>query len=49
MKSEKTAKIRVMVVEDHIRTHLIDREAHSSVLDTDAIEQLVQVVRSYFK
>ena len=38
-----------VVVEEHIRTHLIDRDLHPGALDSDAVEQLVQVVHSYFK
>jgi len=36
-------------VDDHIHTHLIDRDAHPSALDTVAVEPLVQVVHSHFK
>ncbi|WP_029049678.1 metal/formaldehyde-sensitive transcriptional repressor [Cupriavidus sp. amp6] len=37
-----------VVLEDHIRTHLTDIEA-SAGGDGDAKEQLIEVVRSYFK
>jgi DNA-binding FrmR family transcriptional regulator len=37
------------VVEDHVRTHLVDGEAHPGALDEDAVEQLVAVVRTYLK
>jgi DNA-binding FrmR family transcriptional regulator len=32
------------VIEDHVREHLVDREQQ-----TDAVEQLIDVVHSYFK
>ena len=37
------------VVEDHIRTHLVDPEKHPGALDEDAVEQLLAVVRTYLK
>jgi FrmR/RcnR family transcriptional regulator, repressor of frmRAB operon len=37
------------VVEDHIRTHLVDREKDPGALDGEAADQLVDVVHSYFK
>ncbi len=37
------------VVEDHIRTHLVDREKDPGALDRAAADQLVDVVHSYFK
>ncbi len=37
------------VVEDHVRTHLVDREKDPGALKEDAVEQLVEVVHSYFK
>jgi DNA-binding FrmR family transcriptional regulator len=37
------------VVEEHIRTHLVDPSKHRDALDQDAAEQLVDVVHSYFK
>jgi len=39
----------VEVVEDHIRTHLVARESAPGVLDREAVDQLVDVVHSYFK
>ena len=38
-----------VVVEDHIRTHLVDPKKHKDALDLDAADQLVDVVHSYFK
>ncbi|HTD04096.1 metal/formaldehyde-sensitive transcriptional repressor [Undibacterium sp.] len=37
-----------VVLEDHIRTHLIDADAHDGE-SGDAKEQLIEVIHSYFK
>jgi FrmR/RcnR family transcriptional regulator, repressor of frmRAB operon len=37
------------VVEDHVRTHLVDCERYPDALNRDAAEQLLDVVRSYLK
>jgi DNA-binding FrmR family transcriptional regulator len=37
------------VIEDHIRTHLVDPEKDPAALNTDAADQLIEVVHSYFK
>ncbi len=37
------------VVEDHVRTHLVDVKAHPGALNDDAVEQLLSVVRTYLK
>lgn len=37
------------VVEDHVRTHLVDAEAHPGALNDNAVEQLLGVVRTYLK
>lgn len=37
------------VVEDHVRTHLVDDAKHPGALDTAATEQLLAVVRTYLK
>ena len=37
------------VVEDHIRTHLIDPDKDPGALNVDAADQLIDVVHSYFK
>jgi DNA-binding FrmR family transcriptional regulator len=34
------------VVEDHVRTHLVDP---GGAMNTDAVEQLLEVVRTYLK
>jgi DNA-binding FrmR family transcriptional regulator len=43
------AGLMVEVVEDHVRTHLVDGERHPGALDADAVGQLVEVLRSYLK
>jgi DNA-binding FrmR family transcriptional regulator len=37
------------VVEDHIRTHLVDPDKNPEALNTEAADQLIDVVHSYFK
>jgi FrmR/RcnR family transcriptional regulator, repressor of frmRAB operon len=37
------------VVEDHVRTHLVDGERYPEALNVEAIEQLLEVVRTYLK
>ena len=37
------------VVEDHVRTHLVDARAGPGTLNEDAVEQLLGVVRTYLK
>lgn len=37
------------VVEDHVRTHLVDAEAYPGALNDAAVEQLLGVVRTYLK
>jgi DNA-binding FrmR family transcriptional regulator len=43
------AGLMAEVVEEHVRTHLVDAEKHPGALDNDAVEQLLDVVRSYLK
>lgn len=43
------AGLMAEVVEDHIRTHLVDPERHPGALDPEATEQLLDVVRAYLK
>ncbi|SCX65999.1 metal/formaldehyde-sensitive transcriptional repressor [Variovorax sp. EL159] len=43
------AGLMAEVVEEHIRTHLVDAEKYPGALDPDATEQLLEVVRSYLK
>jgi FrmR/RcnR family transcriptional regulator, repressor of frmRAB operon len=37
------------VVEDHVRTHLVDAEKYPNALNSEAAEQLIDVVRAYLK
>jgi DNA-binding FrmR family transcriptional regulator len=37
------------VVEDHIRTHLVDPDKDPEALNVEAADQLIAVVHSYFK
>jgi len=37
------------VVEEHIRTHLVDPDKDPGALNIDAADQLITVVHSYFK
>ncbi len=43
------AGLMAEVVEDHVRTHLVDPAKHPGALDTEAAEQLLDVVRAYLK
>lgn len=43
------AGLMAEVVEDHVRTHLVDAEKHPGALDKDAAEQLLDVVRTYLR
>ena len=43
------AGLMAEVVEDHVRTHLVDPDKHPGALDTEAAEQLLDVVRAYLK
>ena len=43
------AGLMAEVVEDHVRTHLVDVGKHPNALNTDAAEQLLEVVRTYLK
>jgi DNA-binding FrmR family transcriptional regulator len=37
------------VVEDHVRTHLVDPKKNPGALNADAAEQLIDVVRTYLR
>jgi DNA-binding FrmR family transcriptional regulator len=37
------------VVEDHVRTHLVDSDRYPDALNADATEQLLEIVRTYLK
>jgi DNA-binding FrmR family transcriptional regulator len=41
--------LMAVVVEDHVHTHLVDAEKHPEALNTEAAEQLLEVVRTYLK
>jgi DNA-binding FrmR family transcriptional regulator len=43
------AGLMAEVVEDHVRTHLVDPEKHPGALRPEAVEQLMDVVRTYLK
>jgi DNA-binding FrmR family transcriptional regulator len=43
------AALMAEIVEDHVRSHLVDEEKHPGALNTDAAEQLLGVVRTYLK
>ena len=37
------------VVEDHVRTHLVDADRHPGALNVEAADQLLDVIRTYVK
>jgi len=37
------------VIEDHVRTHLVDPDTHPGALNDEAAEELLAVVRTYLK
>jgi DNA-binding FrmR family transcriptional regulator len=43
------AGLMAEIVEDHVRSHLVDADKHPGVLNTEAAEQLLDVVRTYLK
>ena len=43
------AGLMAVVVEEHVRTHLVDAESFPGALDVDAANQLLDVVRTYLK
>ena len=44
-----TAGLMAEVLEDHVRTHLVDEQKHPGALNGDAVEQLLGVVKTYLK
>ena len=44
-----TAGLMAEVVEDHVRTHLVDPQTNPGALNADAAEQLIDVVHSYLR
>jgi len=43
------AGLMAEVVEDHVRSHLVDEDKHPGALKAEAAEQLLDVVRTYLK
>ena len=43
------AGLMAEVVEDHVRNHLVDEAAHPSALNGEAVDQLVDIVRTYLR
>jgi DNA-binding FrmR family transcriptional regulator len=43
------AGLMAEIVEDHVRSHLVDADKHPGALKTEAAEQLLDVVRTYLK
>jgi len=43
------AGLMAEVIEDHVRTHLVDAEKHPKALNSEAAEQLLDVVRTYLR
>ncbi len=43
------AGLMAEIVEDHVRSHLVDDEKHPGALKKEAAEQLLDVVRTYLK
>jgi DNA-binding FrmR family transcriptional regulator len=43
------AGLMAEVVEDHVRSHLVDPERYPGALNTEAAEQLMDVIRTYLK
>jgi DNA-binding FrmR family transcriptional regulator len=43
------AGLMAEVVEEHVRTHLVDAEKHPEALNSEAAQQLLEVVRTYLR
>jgi FrmR/RcnR family transcriptional regulator, repressor of frmRAB operon len=43
------AGLMAEVVEDHVREHLVDTKKYPMALNTEAADQLLEVVRAYMK
>jgi DNA-binding FrmR family transcriptional regulator len=37
------------VIEDHVRTHLVDSSRYPDAMNAEAVDQLLDVVRTYLK
>ena len=44
-----TSGLMAEVVEDHVRTHLVEVKSKTGARGTDAAEQLIEAVRTYLK
>jgi len=43
------AGLMAEILEDHVRSHLVDADQHPGALNAEAAEQLLDVVRTYLK
>jgi FrmR/RcnR family transcriptional regulator, repressor of frmRAB operon len=43
------ASLMAEIVEDHVRSHLVDTDKYPGALNVEAAEQLLDVVRTYLK
>ena len=43
------AGLMAEVVEDHVRSHLVDNEKYPGALNIEAVEQLLELIRSYLR
>ena len=43
------AGLMSQVIDDHVRTHLVDPEKHPGALNGEAADELLAVVRTYLK
>jgi FrmR/RcnR family transcriptional regulator, repressor of frmRAB operon len=43
------AGLMAEIVEDHVRSHLVDPDKHPGALNIEAADQLLEVVRTYLK
>ena len=43
------AGLMAEIVEDHVRSHLVDLKKHPGALNSEAADQLLDVVRTYLK
>jgi FrmR/RcnR family transcriptional regulator, repressor of frmRAB operon len=43
------AGLMAEIVEDHVRSHLVDSARHPGALDTEAADSLLDVVRTYLR
>ena len=48
-RSRQRGGLMAEMVEDHIRTHLVDPERNPGALNADAADQLIEVVHTYLK